>query len=197
MQTIASHRTEAKASSYASGSSEDGTTAFVGPGIAADVSRPATSIAGTRRIFSMVPSLFKAVKKPRTPRSFWSTIHFLARILAARRPSGPPRWANAAQRLVWAARKFIALRSGGTASAEAIVSAYDLNVGTGQLRAIQQDLRPRAAELERRKGPASGGTPADRLPTFFGAAPPESESDDPGWPGRGRLPPGFVWNTRC
>ena len=79
---------------------------------------------------------------------------------------------RAAQRAVWAMRKFVGQRARGAASAEASLVAYDLDVCMGQLRAIQQDLRPRVAELERRKGSASGGTPADGLPTLFDEATP-------------------------
>jgi len=75
---------------------------------------------------------------------------------------------RAVQRAVWAMRKFVGQRARGSASAEASLVAYDLDVCMGQLRAIQQDLRPRVAELERRKGAAPGGTQADEMPTLFG-----------------------------
>jgi hypothetical protein len=79
---------------------------------------------------------------------------------------------RAVQRAVWAMRKFVGQRSRGNASAEASLVAYDLDVCMGQLRAIQQDLRPQIAEFERRKGLAPGGTQADEMPTLFDDATP-------------------------
>lgn len=63
------------------------------------------------------------------------------------------------ERAVWAAKKFVAQRSRGSAPAEAPLAAYDLDICLGQFRAAQHELRPLVVELGRRTGAPSVPSP--------------------------------------